>query len=193
MLRKARVVTPLAMIAMMLILSACSSPPGPSAPASPLPEGRTGIAELDAIIAAVLEGGAAELASLVDYTESKCTLAEGLGGPPKCLPGEQEGTVVEVLPFLGPEGSFIRKADISTWQGIDVSDLHAVYEVSDAAYSDPDYPAGEYALVFTGGASGYGSVTLQVTGGRIVRIDYGLRAGPEIRSQDVVRYLVPPG
>jgi len=42
--------------------------------------------------------------------------------------------------------------------------------VSESAYSDENYPAGEYALVFLGKPEVPTPVTLQVRQGRIVRI-----------------------
>ena len=169
----------------IVFLSACASPLRP--PAAP-----TGIAELDAIIAAVLAGDATAQKNLIGYTEASCSSAEGLGGPPACLPGEPEGTLVEVLPILGSEGGYIRKSDIGAWDGLRTTALYAAYEVSDAAYTEPNFPAGQYALVF-GGTSGTGSdFTLQVRNGRIVRIDYYFGADPRIRPEDVVRYLVSP-
>lgn len=179
---------PLILISLIFLSSACASSPAES----PGERNRTGIAELDGIIEKVLAGDTAGLRSLLEFTQTKCTNAEGLGGPPKCLNGEQEGTPVDVLPFLGPEGHFIRKADIASWQGIDASDLFAVYQVSDLAYSDENFPAGEYALVFIGDSQASMSVTLQVRRGRIVRIDDGFGYPPVIREDDVLRYLVPP-
>ena len=169
----------------MAFLSACASPVRP--PAAP-----TGVAELDAIIAAVLAGDTAAQKNLIGYTEAGCSSAEGLGGPPPCLPGEPEGTPVEVLPILGAEGGYIRKAHIDAWAGLRATELYAAYEVSDAAYTEPNFPAGEYALVFGDGAGTGSDFTLQVRNGRIVRVDYYFGADPRIRPEDVVRYLVSP-
>src|SRR5215208_5097270 len=58
---------------------------------------RTGIKEIDRVLDAI--GDTSKLRSLVQLTATRCTKQEGLGGPPKCLPGEGEGTPVEVLPF----------------------------------------------------------------------------------------------
>jgi hypothetical protein len=179
----------------VLLLSACVSlPAGPNnaAKATATPMYRSGIAELDAITAIVLAGNTSALRSMLAFTRTHCTFAEGLGGPPKCLAGEPEGAPVEVLPFLGPEGHFVRKADIESWEGLDVSELFAVYQVSDTAYSDANYPAGEYAIVFIDDTEAKASITLQVEKGRIVRIDYGFGTPPGIRQDDVVKYLVPP-
>lgn len=168
--------------ALVIFVSACAAPPQ-------LNE-RTGIAELDTIIETALSGDSAGLRSLIEFTPAHCTNAEGLGGPPKCLPDEPEGALVEVLPFLGPEGNFIRRSDMEDWNGVQVESLYAVYEVSDAAYSDENYPRGEYALVFLTDLGA--SIALQVTKGRIVRIDYGFMAPLVIDQNMVARYLVEP-
>ena len=151
----------------------------------------TGVLELDRIIDAALRGGKDELKSLMKFNQVKCTLAEGLGGPPKCLAGEQDGTVVEALPILDSEGHFLRKADLESWNGLDVSALFAVYEVSDSAYSDENYPAGQYAIVFVA-ADQTTSWTLQVDQGTIIRLDHGYQFPISIPSENVVRYLIEP-
>jgi len=115
-----------------------------------------------------------------------------LGGPPKCLAGEADGTLVEVLPILSSEGTFLKKSDLDTWK-LNVSELYAVYQVSDKAFSDENYPAGEYALVFVGDADAPTSITLQVRDGGIVRVDYGFSYPPEISPDLVERYLIEPG
>ncbi|MBK8616889.1 MAG: hypothetical protein IPN96_07205 [Anaerolineales bacterium] len=133
----------------------------------------TGVLELDRIIGAALRGDTDELKSLMKFDQVECTVTEGLGGPPKCMDGEQAGTMVEVFPILDIEGHFLRKADLESWNGLNVSALAAVYEVSDAAYSDENYPAGQYAIVFIG-ADENTSVTL-VGGfqGNIIRMIAG--------------------
>ena len=172
------------------LVSACAALPPQQA--TLLPRGQTGIDELDTIISTVLNGSTSDLIPLLGFTQTSCTLAEGLGGPPKCMNGEKEGTPVEVLPFLGPgEGSFIRKQDIGSWQGLDVSELYAAYQVSDKAYSEKDYPAGDYALVFID-SNNQGGITLQVRNGRIIRIDYSFGYPPEIPQENVVKFLTAP-
>jgi hypothetical protein len=208
-------------IIIIVLLSACASPqvesdtgdnaiqtqtntpePNPTDTAAPLPSDtpepitesndRTGIPELDNIIEVTLSGDVNELRSLIEFTQSKCTHAEGLGGPPKCRADEAEGTPVEVLPFLGPEGSFIRRSEIEDWKGVQAGRVYAVYEVPDSVYSDEDYPKGEYAIMFIEDSEHGFSITLQVTQGRIVRIDYGFSYPPEIPEEQGVRYLLGP-
>ena len=151
----------------------------------------TGVLELDRIVDAALRGDTDELKSLMKFNPVKCTVAEGLGGPPKCLSGEQDGTVVEALPILDSEGHFLRRADLESWNGLDVSALFAVYEVSDSAYSDENYPAGQYAIVFIA-ADQVTSWTLQVDQGTIIRLDHGYQFPISIPSENVVRYLIEP-
>ncbi len=171
------------------LVSACNALPPQ---ATPLPQGQTGIDELDTIISTVLNGSTSDLIPLLGFTQTSCTLAEGLGGPPKCMEGEKEGTPVEVLSFLGPgEGSFIRKQDIGSWSGLDVSELYAAYQVSDKAYSEKDYPAGDFALVFIDSIN-QGGITLQVRNGRIIRIDYSFGYPPGIPQENVINNLATP-
>jgi hypothetical protein len=131
---------------------------------------RTGIADVDAVLAAVESGDPQQLRDLIRFTTVGCTKAEGLGGPPKCQDGEAEGTPVEVLPFLGSEGHFLRAADVSNFPGVNVTGLYAVYKVSDSAYSEEAYPVGEYAVMFVGDENQPG-IVIQIRDG-IVRIDY---------------------
>jgi hypothetical protein len=145
-------------------------PQAPSAGKYHSLDGRTGIEEIDVILAALESGDPENLRALVSFTSTVCTHAEGLGGPPKCLRAEEEGTTVDVLPFLGGEGSFIRKNEIGDWQGIDASAVYAVYRVSENAYSDEHYPAGEYAILVIESETGFGT-SIHVGNGGIVRVD----------------------
>ncbi len=154
-------------------------------------EVKSGVDELDRVIQIVLEGDGQVLRSLVRYTVAECTFEDGLGGPPKCKEGEVEGQAVEVLPFLGPEGHFIRKEEIDSWSGIDAADIYAVYSVSATAYSDPIYPSGKYAIAFINEA-GFLITTLQIVEGQIVRVDSNLGNPPAIRLEDVDKFLIPP-
>ncbi len=131
---------------------------------------RTGLNQVDQIIDVVLARDMDQFRQKIKFTTSGCTHADGLGGPEKCREGEAEGTLVEVLPFLGAEGSHLRRDEISEWQGIDVAGLYAVYRVSDEAFSSQDYPAGEYGIVFR---TKYPQdiVTFQAENGSILRVD----------------------
>jgi len=135
------------------------------------PEIRTGDPVLDPIIDALLNHDFSTLKELTSYTRIGCTYVDGMGGPPKCQEGEAESTILEVVPFLGPEGHHTRKADYVTWEGPDVLGLLAAYQTSAGTYRDPSFPAGEFAILFllSGGPE---TITLQVTDGKIIRYDY---------------------
>ena len=180
------------LLSVALVGSGCKSQPQEITERALIPGETTGIPALDHIVQIVLTGSVDEQRSLVEFSEMGCTFAEGLGGPPKCNASEAEGTLVEVLPILGPEGHMIRKADINTWEGLNVSGLFAAYEVSDKAYSDENYPAGDYALVFLDAGSPETTITLQIKKGQIVRIDYRFGNPPTINQDEVAKYLVMP-
>lgn len=109
---------------------------------------RTGIADVDAVLAAVESGDAQALRDLVRFTTIGCVKTDGMGGPPKCQDGEAEGTLVHVLPFMGIEGSFVYESDLPNLLFSDVLGIYAVYAVSESAYSEEAYPAGKYAVMF---------------------------------------------
>jgi len=140
---------------------------------------RTGIAEIDNILEVVASGDTEAFHALIQFTRAQCTQRDGLGGPPKCRDGEAEGTPVEVLPFLGPEGSYLRKEEIGNWPGFEAAGLYAIYEVSPDAYSDENNPAGKYALMYFD-AEKESVISLRVEDGKIVRLDYNFDISPEV-------------
>jgi hypothetical protein len=154
---------------------------------------RTGIEEIDRILDA--SGDVQELRSLIQFTSARCTRLEGLGGPPKCLPDEGEGTRVNVLPFLGPEGSFLRNDEIEKWQGFEVSGLFAIYEISSDAFSNDNYPAGQYAILFVGKDS-RPAIYLHISNGKLVRVDYifdnSLESLNAILQHEAARLILAP-
>lgn len=154
--------------------------------------GHTGITEIDHIIDTVLAGNPKDELQLLQFSTLACTHADGLGGPPKCRENEKEGTKVEAFPFLGPEGHHMRQSEASNWSGIQATGVYAVYRVSPRAYSDKDYPAGEYAIVFLTEHEEL-LVILQVTNGKIVRIDNKLGNPPAIDlEKDASEIILDP-
>jgi len=109
----------------------------------------TQIEDIDLILAAVASGDAQALRNLFGFTTTACKTVNALGGPPACREGEAEGTTVEVLPFLGPEGSYLRKDEVGNFPGLNVIGVYAVYHVSETAYSDENFPKGDYGIMLT--------------------------------------------
>jgi hypothetical protein len=153
----------------------------------------TNVPEIDVIIRAVAGGDPQDLRNLFAYTETACMTVNALGGPPACRENEAEGTVVEVLPSLGPEGSFLRKDEAENFPALAVKGLYAIYRVPDTAFSDPNYPAGDYAIVYVGEGNNP-DIVLQVRNGKIVRIDYilGYPESNELLPKGVTEFLLEP-
>jgi hypothetical protein len=156
---------------------------------------RTGNEEIDHILAAVESADIEMLRSLIKFTTAECTQREGLGGPPKCREGEAEGTLVEVLPSIGSEGSFTLKDEIENWPGIPVAGLYAVYEVSPAVIAEQYYPVGKYAIVFVSAENRPG-ISLRIDNGGIVRVDYLFDPSPEafkaILEREALKVILAP-
>jgi hypothetical protein len=154
---------------------------------------RTNNPEIDVIIGAVASGDPQEVRNLFAYMEIACMTVNALGGPPPCREGEAEGTPVEVLPSLGPEGSFLRKDEAENFPGLNVTGLYAVYRVPDSAFSDENYPAGEHAIAYWSEGDAP-EVVLQVRNGKIIRIDYifGYPTSSEIFPEGVTDFVLEP-
>jgi len=149
---------------------------------------RTGVDDIDRIIDLVLGVDDNDIRDALVFTLTGCTHAEGLGGPPKCREGEEEGDQVEVLPILGSEGHFYRKDEIVDWRGIGAVGTYAAYEVLEALISDENYPAGEYAAMFM--ESDHQFLVLQILNGGVVRIDYVLGEEPEAKIERETRRVI---
>ena len=146
------------------LVTACS-------PQALITPGEGTVPHLDDLVSAVSSGSTDDLLALVRFSSLPCTWKEGLGGPPKCLAGETEGTLVDVLPILGTEGGHIRRSEFSSWPGIGAAQLYAAFRTSEGTYSDEFFPAGEFGVAFLlpDKAS---VVVFQVTDDGIVRLDY---------------------
>jgi hypothetical protein len=156
-------------------ITACAAIPG-TLEVSFVPESQaiSQIAEsegLRPVLEAILFGGIEERQALVSYTTAACTTADGLGGPPKCEPGQEEGTLVQVLPILSGEGSFGTPESIDQALEFVVMGLYAIYEVPGDVFQADYWPAGEFGLIFTREMNAVPfPMTVFVEDGRIVRI-----------------------
>jgi hypothetical protein len=156
----------------------------------------TTIEEIDTILVAVNSNDKQKLIDLFSYTTIACkTIVNGLGGPPACREGEAEGTLVEVLPVLSSEGTYLWKDEVSNWPGLDVAGLYAVYQVSESAYSDENFPKGDYAMILVGKENQPG-IVLHITDAGIVRIDDILDDAPDalqsVLERDAKRVILAP-
>jgi hypothetical protein len=172
-------------VLLLLVTGCVPLPPGqPTAPtlsalrpqATPVPyllhppSERTGIAEVDRVIDAMLSPDRDAVTRMVHFLTTPCTTREGLGGPPKCGPAETDGTPVEVFPVGGPEGTFMGRAEIDHLVPSQVAGLYAVYRVPANAYREAYWPAGNYGVVFLRPDSSFVIALVDESG--IVRLDY---------------------
>ena len=189
---------------LMLIFTACSPAKTPlpatlppKQPASQIQyhplDTLTNIPELDVVIKAVASDDPQQLRDLFQYAMIPCMTVNALGGPPACRGGEAEGTLVEVLPSRGPEGSFLHKDEAKNFPALNALGLYAIYGVPKLAQSDPHYPAGEYGIVYWTDED-RPEIDLQVTDGKIVRIDYifGFPESNELLPAGVTDFVLTP-
>jgi hypothetical protein len=181
----------------VLFLYSCS-PPTPLQPAQDFEPGfplntKTGIAQVDNVLAAMASRDPRKLQGLVRYTTAPCTMADGLGGPPKYREGEAEGTLLQVLPYLASEGGHIRRSEMSDWQGIQADSLYAVYRVSENALDEQYYPPGEYLVIFMPDDHG-DYPALRIADGGIVRVDtiLGSDSLKTFIERDTAEVILPP-
>lgn len=149
-----------------------TQPENTQEPTMPPTNAYTNVPEVDEAIAIILSNNLADKRTIVEYTTVGCTNADGLGGPPKCEAGVAEGTAITYFPVLGPgEGHPVLPGNIDQTLDFTVTELAAVYRPSPETYRSPDYPIGEYSLVFarTGDET---PVTVQLTNGRMIRLDF---------------------
>ncbi len=178
----------------IILLVACSSPTSTASKGYPL-DTRTGLPDVDKVLATVASGDPEEIRAQIQYTRAPCTWEDGLGGPPKCREGEAEGTLLEVLPLISSEGGHIRKNEISSWQGIDEKALYAVYRVSENALDEKYYPPGDYIVFFVPGDN-QATTALRIAGGGIVRVDTIFGEFPDsikrMVERDTSEVILPP-
>ena len=137
------------------------------------PDMRTGIKEIDQVIDVMMDKDIDARLELVQFTTTACTIIDGLGGPPKCGPGEVDGTIVYAFPVSSGEGHFVRPYKIQEVFDFTVRGLFAVYVVPEDAYHTDYWPAGEYGIVFTSedGDSPH-VITVLIEDGLIVRLEF---------------------
>jgi hypothetical protein len=137
------------------------------------PHWRTGIQEIDKIIDVVMSDDIETRIELVGFTTSACTTGDGLGGPPRCNPEEEDGKIVEAFPVSYSEGTQVRPENIDKVMNFSVRGLLAVYRVPDDAYETEYWPSGEYGVVFSSENGDYPHmIVLLVERGQIVRLDF---------------------
>lgn len=154
-----------------------SSSTASSSPAASAGPRISGIAGLDAIIAAATDGDIATLQQRIRYTQIGCiTMAEGIGAPPLCRTGEAAGTLVDVLPSAVCEGFFSRPDEVKFDSLARGNRLYAVYR----ANAD-SFPPGKYFAIFEYPPTAQlpGAFALVTDDDSIVGVHFGCSQKPE--------------
>jgi hypothetical protein len=121
---------------------------------------RTGLPEIDAVIAAVETGNTAAIRALMRTTPQTCTFGSGLGGA-HCEPNEFEGDIVETFSWSSCEGGWFRLDLDKEAESIRCSAVELF------AVSAPGQEGGRWAVAYSNGSGG----------GRVLRIDHGFITG----------------
>lgn len=152
--------------------------------------------ELAPIMKAILTGNVTSRLAILDYRSTPCANIDALGGPPRCPEGMPEGTVVDVLPILGPEGVQATADDMQEiMNNLHVKGLYAVYRVTPGPVVDPLYPTGDYAMLFDRDMNDLPMpLVLQVRDGHVVRMDFPVGIPPEdmLGEVPVEQVLISP-
>jgi hypothetical protein len=151
----------------------------------------TGVADLDEIMVAALDGDIDTLMTTVAYERMGCVTVGQLGSPVTCPEGVSEGTVLDAFPYAHCDGGWmppdaLRAAFVRSFDG--TLTLYAVLHVR-----SPE-PGETYLIVFEESSEPFGrGFWLSVRDGRIVA-----RGGPcvPLAQSDIfvnpIEVLVPP-
>lgn len=170
--------------------------PQPAVPASftPYASGTTtGVEAVDRVLAAFTTGNLSSRQSLISFLAAPCTREKGLTPLPQCVASESEATLVEGLPILGPESSFLRRSEVPADFFAGNFQLVAVYRIKPEALQETYTPSGQYGIVLAQSRAP-GSVTfitLRVNESGIVRVDID-RDHPASDFADAGDFLLPP-
>ena len=169
---------------LLLTMSACAALPG-TLEVSILPEAslipqNSVLEELKPVLESILFGTIEDRRALVSYTTIGCTNMDGLGGPPKCEPGQAEGSLVQVLPILSGEGTFATQQGIDQALDFEVMDLYAIYHLPQDNFPADYWSIGEYGLIFSRQMNAVPfPLTVFTQDGRIVQLQHHMGITPE--------------
>jgi hypothetical protein len=158
-------------------------------------DAKTGIEEVDRVIDIVLSHDLGARRALIRLTTAGCTVALGMGGPPKCVNGLSEGTPVEYLPVLGPgEGEIVLPQNLDRSLDFQAESLYLAYSRTGKPDDDFYYTPGAYVLVFASGDSeGVPFIIVHLNiDGRIIRLDYAVWDPVLLMEREADKVLVAP-
>ena len=147
------------------------SPPSLSTP-TPFSGRRTGIPEVDAVVAAVESDEPDRVRSLLRYMTFPCE-PPGADGPAICRTGQKEGTPVDLFPTEGCESGLTSREEIDrsrlTGRGMGASILYEVYRAP-AGFEPP----AEYIAVFSTASVSWPGLAMAIDQGQVVKIFFAV-------------------
>jgi hypothetical protein len=159
----------------------------------------TGTEPVVLVANAALAADFIELARLTGYSSIACTSGDESAKAPKCRPGEDDGTKVQVVAFLWCAGSWVRPeavTDLFKAALPDASKVFALYKPKRRAGSFAEPLGADYVLVLRSGSLGDGSPfgsALHVHDGRIVMVQTPCGQFLQLVNADSVdSYLIDP-
>jgi hypothetical protein len=202
-----------ALIAGAVLLAGCGAggkkaAPTPGQPSAEQPSGDaanrtpvrvTGTEPVILVANATLAGDYLELARLTGYSSIACTSGDESAKAPKCRPGEDDGTQVQVVAFLQCQGSWVRPelvTDLFKAALPDPSKVFALYVPKRKAGSFAAPLDAQYVLVLRSGSLGDGSPfgsALHVRDGRVVMVQTPCGQFLQLVNADAVdSYVIDP-
>lgn len=145
--------------------------PSPSATLDP--RQATDNPEVNATIAALLDQDLETLMERILLNSQPCTTQDGLGGPPKCPEGVNQGTVLSFFPVIGPgEGTYLNPDEVSRVFDYQDPVISAVIKAKPPEVYDLVFPRGNYAVILTIQPNGFARTFRLNDQGKILRVDY---------------------
>lgn len=151
----------------------------------------TGVDVVDRALVAFTSGDLSSRQSLISFLAAPCTREQGVTPLPRCAANESESTLVEGLPILGPEGSFLRRSEVPADFFAGDFQLVAVYTIKPEALQETYTPSGQYGIVLAQSRAGSTTfTTLRINESGIVRVDID-RDHPASGFADAGAFLLP--
>ncbi|MSQ29555.1 MAG: hypothetical protein EXR68_03595 [Dehalococcoidia bacterium] len=154
------------------------------------------------VIVAVATANHDAVAALATYQQVGCTTAPGLGGPPKCGPGDAAGTAYAVFPTgaCESEWSVDAGAALAALLRQPLALYGAVTVQAPTPDPEPYWPKGQYAVLFkvnAGAEAPPSGVYFILSPAGIVRAHAMCGSGPGaetelLRGVGASGFLVPP-
>jgi len=150
-------------------------PTAESAP--PDRETTSNIPAVDKTVAVILSNDYGARRELVRLSTAGCTTVMGLGGPPKCEPGQADGTAVEYFPvrLLQGEGWAFSAGNSHEALDFEATRLYSFYSQNPVSRYEPGSLGREFAVIFeTVEQEGYRVFVIFHLNreGQIVQLDY---------------------